>query len=310
LPCSSLNFATELIKKDKDMKSVKNILVAVDFTSADEVLLRYTELLTKKLDIGQVSFTHVVPRLDFFKTLTATGKENWEIVWEINESVTQELIDKVHSSLPEFNGEIDCEVLEGEPLAELLEKSSQHDLVLIGQREHADNHGILARNLARKTKGNALIIPEKSQTNVRKVLVPIDFSENSGRALQQTIDLAKALNQKVEITVLNVYELPNLSTYLLNKTPEQFREMIVENTDLALDSFLKKYVPNLKINKAIVEMDLPSIGHYIVKYAVRHGMDFIGMGAKGHSTVELLLIGSVAEKVLSYNQQIPVLIIR
>jgi nucleotide-binding universal stress UspA family protein len=310
LPCSSLNFATELIKKDKDMKSVKNILVAVDFTSADEVLLRYTELLTKKLDIGQVSFTHVVPRLDFFKTLTATGKENWEIVWEINESVTQELIDKVHSSLPEFNGEIDCEVLEGEPLAELLEKSSQHDLVLIGQREHADNHGILARNLARKTKGNALIIPEKSQTNVRKVLVPIDFSENSGRALQQTIDLAKALNQEVEITVLNVYELPNLSTYLLNKTPEQFREMIVENTDLALDSFLKKYVPNLKINKAIVEMDLPSIGHYIVKYAVRHGMDFIGMGAKGHSTVELLLIGSVAEKVLSYNQQIPVLIIR
>ena len=55
------------------MKSIKKILVAVDFTSADKVLLKYTELLTKKLKIGQVSFTHVVPRLDFFKTLTATG---------------------------------------------------------------------------------------------------------------------------------------------------------------------------------------------------------------------------------------------
>lgn len=292
------------------MKSIKKILVAVDFTSADKVLLKYTELLTKKLNIGQVSFTHVVPRLDFFKTLTATGKENWETAWEINESVTQELVTEVHSSLPEFSGEIDCEVLEGEPLAELLHKASQHDLVLIGQREHADNHGILARNLARKTQGNALIIPENSQTNVRKVLVPIDFSENSGRALQETVDFAKALNPAVEITVLTVYEMPNLSTYRLSKTPEEFKEMVEENTNLALGYFLKKYIPNEKVSTAIVEMDLPSVGHYIVKYAVTNGINLIGIGAKGHSTVELLLIGSVTEKVLSYNQQIPVLIIR
>lgn len=292
------------------MKSINKILVAVDFTSADKVLLEYTESLTKKLNIGQVSFTHVVPRLDFFKTLTAAGKKNWETAWEINESVTQELIDKVHSSLPDFSGEIICEVLEGEPLAKLLTKASQHDLVLIGQREHADNHGILARNLARKTKGNALIIPEKSQTYVRKVLVPIDFSENSGRALQETVDLVKVLNPDAEITVLAVYELPNLSTYRLNKTPEEFKEMVEENTNLALEHFLKKYIPNENVNKAIVEMDLPSVGHYIVKYAVQHGIDLIGMGAKGHSTVELLMIGSVTEKVLSYNQQIPVLIIR
>jgi nucleotide-binding universal stress UspA family protein len=292
------------------MKSIKNILVAVDFTNADEVLLRYTELLTKKLEVTQVSFTHVVPRLDFFKTLTATGRENWETVWEINKNVTQELIIKVHSSLPEFNGEINCEVLEGEPLAELLSKANTSDLVLIGQREHTDNHGILARNLARKAKGNAFIIPENSTTNVRKVLVPVDFSDNSGRALQETVNFAKALNPDVEITVLNVFELPNLSTYRLSKTPEQFREIVVKNTNLMLDSFLRKYVPNQKINKAIVQMDLPSIGHYIVKYAVRYGLDLIGIGAKGHSTVELLFIGSVVEKVLNYNQQVPVLIIR
>jgi nucleotide-binding universal stress UspA family protein len=282
----------------------------VDFTNADEVLLRYTELLTKKLEVTQVSFTHVVPRLDFFKTLTATGRENWETVWEINKNVTQELIIKVHSSLPEFNGEINCEVLEGEPLAELLSKANTSDLVLIGQREHTDNHGILARNLARKAKGNAFIIPENSTTNVRKVLVPVDFSDNSGRALQETVNFAKALNPDVEITVLNVFELPNLSTYRLSKTPEQFREIVVKNTNLMLDSFLRKYVPNQKINKAIVQMDLPSIGHYIVKYAVRYGIDLIGIGAKGHSTVELLFIGSVVEKVLNYNQQVPVLIIR
>lgn len=292
------------------MKSIKKILVAVDFTSADEVLLRYTKLLTKKLKVTQVSFTHVVPRLDFFKTLTAAGREKWETVWEINKSVTQELIIKVHSSLPEFNGEINCEVLEGEPLAELLSKANTTDLVLIGQREHTDNHGILARNLARKAKGNAFIIPENSTTNVRKVLVPVDFSDNSGRALQETVNFAKALNPDVEITVLNIFELPNLSTYRLSKTPEQFREIVVKNTNLALDSFLRKYVPDQKINKAIVEMDLPSIGHYIVKYAVRYGMDLIGIGAKGHSTVELLFIGSVVEKVLNYNQQVPVLIIR
>lgn len=292
------------------MKSINKILVAVDFTSADEVLLGYTAFLTKQWNIDKVSFTHVIPRIDLFKTLTATGKENWEIAWVLNEEITQKLVNKVHSILPDFSGEIDCEVLEGEPLAELLNKSSQYDLTLIGQREGIDNHGILARNLARKTQGNALVVPEKSKTNVRKVLIPIDFSENSVRALKETVYLAKALNPNVEITVLTVFEVPNLSTYRLSKTPEQLRTMVAKNTDLALEGFLKKHLPNESVKKAIVEMDLPSIGHYIVKYAVRNGMDMIGMGAKGHSTVELLLMGSVTEKVLSYNQQIPVLIIR
>ena len=55
---------------------------------------------------------------------------------------------------------------------------------------------------------------------------------------------------------------------------------------------------------------MPWIPHYIKEYAEENEVDFIVMGAKGHSKVELLLLGSVTEKLLSINNSIPTLIVK
>ena len=45
-------------------------------------------------------------------------------------------------------------------------------------------------------------------------------------------------------------------------------------------------------------------------YAYDKKADLIVMGAKGHSQVELLLMGSVTEKVLAVNESIPTLVVK
>lgn len=47
-----------------------------------------------------------------------------------------------------------------------------------------------------------------------------------------------------------------------------------------------------------------------MEYALATNIDFIIMGAKGHSKIKLLMMGSVAEGMLSSNKFLPTLIIR
>jgi nucleotide-binding universal stress UspA family protein len=54
----------------------------------------------------------------------------------------------------------------------------------------------------------------------------------------------------------------------------------------------------------------PGIGSYIMDTVTDAGADLVVMGAKGHSHVERLLMGSVTEKVLALTTQIPVLVVK
>ena len=52
------------------------------------------------------------------------------------------------------------------------------------------------------------------------------------------------------------------------------------------------------------------IAQYIMDYATSEEAGLIVMGAKGHSQVELLLMGSVTEKLLAINESIPTLVVK
>ena len=45
-------------------------------------------------------------------------------------------------------------------------------------------------------------------------------------------------------------------------------------------------------------------------FAKQHNVDLIVTGAKGHSQVELLLLGSVTEKLLAINDSLPTLVVK
>lgn len=59
-----------------------------------------------------------------------------------------------------------------------------------------------------------------------------------------------------------------------------------------------------------MKKEKPGISKYILEFGRKEKVDFIIMGAKGHSKVENLLMGSVTEKLLTINDSIPTLVIK
>ena len=142
--------------------------------------------------------------------------------------------------------------------------------------------------------------------------MPIDFSTHSVKALHAAIGVAKQLIEPAQIICLNVFEMPSFASFNISKTREQFYQMVYDDRLEAFDVFLKNHAPEEKgrLQKVLLQKEMPWVPQYILEYANSNEIDFIVMGAKGHSKVELLFIGSVTEKLLMTNNSMPTLIVK
>ena len=140
---------------------------------------------------------------------------------------------------------------------------------------------------------------------MKKIIVPIDFSEYSEYALETAAMIARKNNS--EILALHMLEM---SEAILTRTGTDMQMETMFFLQLAekkFDDFLKKdYLKGLKVS--------PIIKHFRVfsevnEVAEEYGADLVVMGSHGASGIKEFFIGSNTEKVVRHSN-IPVLIIK
>ena len=186
------------------------------------------------------------------------------------------------------------------------------DLVVIGKKSGTDSNGFLLKSLSRHCKSNLLIVPTQAQQKIENIFVAIDFSENSGKALQKAVQLNYQLNEAAKISCFHVYEMPDLSYYKINKTYDQLRNIIEADMNEAFERFLEKYAPDMGDmiqKKSILRTQLSTAGQ-LVSLCDDYKADLVIMGAKGHSAINSFLIGSITEKFIQMNEKSAVFIVR
>ncbi len=294
---------------------VKQAVVAIKLGETDDELLGYLDFFAKQVSIEAAQYIHVLPTFDLFNTMFRKEGEGMVSNFELNEATLHEMKTRTQQELSKQRiDKVAFDVREGNPLEQLLQTAEQThaDLVIVGQSGASSNHGILARNLARKTNCSALIVPEKSKLRLRRILVPIDFSVHSVEAFKIAVGINKQLAEPAEIVCLNIYETPSLAAVYIGKRTEELREIVekdrMESFKLFLENYGAEQAANIKTK--LIENRVGDIGTYIMDYADEIDADMIVIGAKGHSRVERLLLGSVTERLLSENEAIPTLVVK
>jgi nucleotide-binding universal stress UspA family protein len=140
------------------------------------------------------------------------------------------------------------------------------------------------------------------------ILVPIDGSETAYTALTQAAALAKAFNAKV--TVVQVLTLdPYIAAEYI--TAQQTNELI-ERARRSIEGHLQdaqtKFA-ELGIDVTTQLLEGQSISLEIAKSAKKLNADVIVIGSHGRTGIKKLLLGSVAQSVLS-EADLPVLIVK
>ena len=129
-----------------------------------------------------------------------------------------------------------------------------------------------------------------------KMLVPVDGSDHSLRALDHALFLAKAAGSKV--TAIHVMEKPPTmyveSQKLLNDIMAKYKTESAKVLDRCKELAAQKGV---KIETVIADGDAAT---NITDYAKKEGCDIIVIGNRGLGRFKEMVVGSVSNKVLHH----------
>ena len=134
------------------------------------------------------------------------------------------------------------------------------------------------------------------ETTIKKVLVPIDFSDYSKSALKYAVNFAKSFN--AEIILVYVVEpiiyppdfsmgqiaMPSINTEWDDRAKDELQKLA------------KSEIADIANVKTVIKTGKPFVE--IIETAKEENIDLIIIATHGHSGVEHILFGSTAEKVV------------
>jgi len=194
---------------------------------------------------------------------------------------------------------------EGDPFIKIVDTalSENCDLIVLGRKKELGLMGkLLGANVARtigQSPIDILVIPEGSNLSFNKILVPIDGSIYSEIALKKACKIAQTFSS--ELFILSVVDIPvEISTEYPNLRERVYSKAknILEGAQKLAENLCKKVETDIREGDPAEE---------ILSFIKEKGIETVVIGSHGKTGMKRLLMGSVAEKVLTF-ASIPILV--
>jgi nucleotide-binding universal stress UspA family protein len=131
----------------------------------------------------------------------------------------------------------------------------------------------------------------------KKILVPVDFSGHSAKALECAMDLARQLEGRLYLLHSYPVNIRRIAAYGM-VVPEDFERECRE----AATQHLHKWVEKVSAEGIAVEAIVTPVfaSEAVVEQAEQIGADLIVMGTRGLTGISHVLLGSVAERTIRH----------
>ncbi|NJM94205.1 MAG: universal stress protein [Cytophagales bacterium] len=291
------------------MYPFKKVLVALDLTDLDEVVIRYASMISKLLKTEQVMFVNIIKNVTIPE---AVLKEFPKLLEGSVEERENKIKTKLKSYFDNEAAEQKIVVEQGKIARTILSLADEQDvdLVILGRRAQEKDFGLLAQRLARQANCSILIVPEKCKAKLEKIQVLSDFSDYAQYSMEKAIELASNAPKEIEIHCQNVYVVP-VGYHYTGKSYEEFAEVMRDNAEKEFAKFKDKLDAKGQEIKPIYNLskDEDRVETFY-KLAKRLKPDLILFGARGLTKTSNFLLGSNAEKMVQIDTQFPLALIR
>lgn len=294
----------------------KKVLATIDYSELSLEGVDYAIALASELG-ATLSLVNVVE-----PSVTLGGTESVVIARSDEEIVKLEKrhLAKLSKKLAKAGRPIVPYTLYGKPYREIVALAKERNFDLIVTATHGNTGlrrvlmGSTAEWVVRHAPCPVLTVPalladrksgKRWVMGLNKILVPIDFSETSTRALPYAVALAEQF--KAEVTLIHVTELPPaLGGYDYTPSPE-LESRMKQSAEELLARVERDAFPDSVYTEAIVRSGTPF--HEITKAASRLEADLIILTTHGRTGLKHALLGSNAERIVRH-ANCPVLVVR
>jgi nucleotide-binding universal stress UspA family protein len=284
------------------MYAVNQMLVCLDLSEMDEILVKYARFFCETAGVKKVYFVHNVKTYDlgddfreWFGDIDLAG----EVEKEIGALVRKHFGDVAEYDIL-VSEEPNTEVI----LADVV-RQYKIQLTMVGRKEQLKGSGILGTKLLRILPCSVLVVPELAPHKITKILVALDFSKSSQKALEHGRHLTEQLG--VAADVLHTYQLPSQYFPMVNekeavkKAEKHVWEKISE---------LKKKNPALEaMNFSIVRAAGKSVAERLENHLARNGNDLLILGRRGSNPLPTLKLGSVPTELYGSAIRVPLFLV-
>ncbi|MDX1627841.1 MAG: universal stress protein [Fulvivirga sp.] len=278
-------------------------IVGLDLTKMDDAIVKYLPHLLKAFPLERVIFVHVAKELELPEELSKTYPD---LIAPIDEGIAADIQKKVDPVFKDGEVEYDVVIQEGPPLDTFLRvaKIKNADLIVMGRKKIIEGSGLLAGHIVRKSPASMLFITEDSPQQLKNILLPIDFSRHSAL----TVKIAQVLKERTgaQLHFSHIYKIP-AGFYKTGKSREQFSDIMKSHAEKDFLRFCKQNQLGDEYTCRFIESE-DAIPKLIYQHAEEVKADLILIGSRGRTKSSALLIGSVVEKLMFEDADIPVFI--
>jgi len=284
------------------------ILLPVDFSEHSALAFGHAGLLARAFG-AQLELVHVVEQVvhshpSFWSAEPALADELHRQSVATAERLLAELW---RARAEEFGPHTSTRVVSGSVPGALADHAVASGTQLIVMSTHGRTGfarwlmGSVSERLLRVAPCSALVVrgaTPGSTPVIRRVLVAVDLSEPSRRALESALALARALGASLE--VLHAVALPFHSD--AGSSQPGLTERLRERAVAELDRFVEEGVASAPAAPAVVERALVSGSPTTVinEHVALRQPDLLVLGTHGYGGVKRLVLGSVAEALARY----------
>jgi len=292
------------------MKHIKRIAVGLDFTTMDAQLIQFAIALNRMLTPLTTTFINIQKQEDIlFEVADLIGKIS-DVGFDDEQAMMRKKVAGIWKDVNQFD--VEYMVQGGQPYKSLNMFVSKNniDLLVVGRKKKMGEMGVLPTRLARKANTNIFLIPENSIPTFSSIYVPFDYSENARLAFDAAKEMI-ASNPSMRIYSEYFYEVPSaVNSY--GKTSEDFIELVEQYGRKKFVAIKDTMVDEVRsrVDFAITQATEPNISKLINQSAHKNNADLIVIGAKGRTFLSSVYLGSVTEKLITHDKNIPIWIVK
>ena len=227
-------------------------MVCLDQSEADTALITVAKNFAQSPDALNIYFFTVVQSLELPQ---AVHEQYPDLIAPIDETIEKTIWDTINSVFKGLEIEISVDVREGNVTDQILKWSSEKDidLILLGSKPIESGSGHHREKVVNAAHCSVGIIPQHCiDVQVKRILLPTDFSSASREAFKKAESFAKVL--EASITIFHSYEVPT-GYHTTGKTYEEFADIMLGHAKNDCDQFIStNTTENVEIDCVLASM--------------------------------------------------------
>lgn len=282
------------------MIEIQSILVATDFSLDSRHAVERAAILGSALAMNRGALLHVMEQ-SWIDSLKQFLRVPTEVEHEVLEAASRSLNDLAQGIRRSSGFSFEQRLTVGNTLDVIGKVASEFDLLVLGARGRhpvrALALGTTSQRILNKTRRPVLVVKRKPKAPYERVLVGVDFSPYSLKALQYSQVVAPEAVIFLAHLFEPLFEMKMVSAGVSNEIIEEYRVKAHLEAEASLTGFIKESGVDPRNLVRIVEH-----GHApgkLPEIARKWAPELIIVGKHGRSRIEELLLGSVTLHILA-----------